>query len=229
MKKIYILISVSALILIILITTTLILSKRLQNNKENNLITTPIPSPTTIFPPDTNIATDVTDYKKQLNKPSGFDDSILPTDAPISFFNFIQASTFPPLGMKAVLIDKTPSGEKFSPNKNYFARIEGTNLVIYDAKTSVKVREIKPESNILQTNFNWLTDNLLIFIEKENTNRHIDQIYIVKRDTGKKTYMLGSFPVPKRFNLAEDPFIYNNGQEIFIVDNENQYWQLSIR
>jgi hypothetical protein len=225
MNKLRIYIIAGSVVLVVLFILSLTLSK-----KGSVLPGALSPTPSIVIPTSVeNIhpTGEFESYTKNPAKPTEFDDHTLPTDAPIQTFDLKSIGSVIPTGMTKIELQKNEKGEKLSPGEIYSAAIEGPNLNIYD-DTHTKIQTVALNQDIQKANFTWVNNKTLLLIEKESSPRGVDFISVVNRSTGKKTFLIATFPIPKRLDLSSVPLVYNNGTIIFLKDNDGQYWQLSL-
>jgi len=115
---------------------------------------------------------------------------------------------------------------KYSPNGNYSAYLTRQDLVVENNGGNQISVDITPETEAV--NFVWLTNQLVLLIEKEAAFRKIDRIYFIKAELGEKNFFAGSFPIKDRLNLAFEPVVFDDGSEVLFQDNARNYWQLSL-
>jgi len=227
-NKTFLIIIFSSIILIILI----IINNIIQPKKKNLPEISPNISPTlaiskTLSP---TITLNPQELNIQLKKIKEEHVIISPTSLPIKdiFLTQLQdgiPSSWIPVSSPSSLFNK--DGRKFSPHQYFYALLNSKQLQIFMAEGDKKVRSIKWEKETVEVNFVWLSDKFILIIEK-NTSKNIDNLYLIDYDTGEKSFLFSSYPVPLRFDLSKNPQVYNNGKDIVLSDNEAGLWNLSL-
>lgn len=144
-------------------------------------------------------------------------------ELPIQFFSWKEPDLFYQMFPLANYAEKTIN----SSSGDYIAFVNNNALVI---KKTHAVGETKVPftPGVSDRQYFFLNDEMLVLIEKENTEKGVDNFYIVKIPSGEKLFFTGSFPVPSRLNLDKKVGVYEEGRTLIMADNEGKLWQLDL-
>ncbi len=156
-------------------------------------------------------------------------DEQLPESSPVSSAELILLEDEIPDTYEYVQPDERDTrNAKYSPDKEYVAEATQSGLSIRKLSDNSSSAIFSFEENATEISFVWLQNTSLLLVEKETGDREIDKVYILNTTDKSKTFALGSFPAPTRFNLAVEPARYNNATNVVFTDNEEQKWEMSL-
>ena len=122
--------------------------------------------------------------------------------------------------------DKDGLTRKYSPDGNYWAYLRDLNLTIENQAGSHVTVDVTPKSDAV--NFVWITNDLILLVEKESAFRKIDRLYSIKAESGEKNFFAGSFPIVERLKLDWEPIVFEDGRQVLFQDNGGGYWLLGL-
>jgi hypothetical protein len=189
-----------------------------QTSTKSNIIIPSITPVITQQPSSRNPEFD--DYKK--NRTDGFGDTNIPATSPIKNVHFEN------LGKTVPVFIPEDYDPNISPSKYYKAQLTNTSLLIYFKDSNSLQKKVTLKFTTNKSSVVWITDDILLLIEKDPEEPHIDYFYAIDRKSGEKTYLIGSFMIPSRLNMNFNPFVYNNSHSVLLKDNEANYWQLNV-
>jgi hypothetical protein len=128
------------------------------------------------------------------------------------------------------LTTKIEATKKFSFDNKSFASLTDKGLTISERGDQIK-QEVSFEKTTKEGQFVWLTNDYLLLVEKQNQEDLgiIDWVYLVAKESGKKEALVGSFPMVNRLDLSFEPKLYEGGHVVVFLDNDKNYWALSLK
>ena len=227
------------IILILIFVLGLLVILTLLFTRTNNSAPNQTPTPTIITQSDNTSITDSPISETPYPTPDEetkeiFDDHHLeqfPTNAPLKNAELIPLENTIPSEWQLASPDTyqaNEQGRKFSPNKQSYVVVSNRTTQIFETNGDNNIRTIPFADDVAQVNAVWVNDQFVLLSEKDTSERQLDRMYLVNKDTGEKTFTLGSFPVLSRFNLTVDPKVYNNGTDVVFTDNDGQLWNLHL-
>lgn len=145
----------------------------------------------------------------------------------IKSFDWLNAGQYLSTETKQTINSSKILSKKKSPDGNWSGELSKDKLIVRSEITGEE--KIYPIADVVEkANFAFLTDKYLILIEKEDSFRKIDRIFLISVTGGTRLFLTGSFTIVDRLDLGREPLVLARGTQIIFKDNAGNFWQLNI-